>query len=244
MIYAHNMGYPKTAVKQLEVLNSEKRLEFAKEFIRAKLTNQKNYLRYLNKYHKNLSEEVEKIKKIIVKIKKASSVEELMGYEGSCGNIYWQGIGKVLNENNFRRITKGAKDTINSAFNYGYALLYNKVQEALVRAGLAVNISFLHSLDNKPTLVFDMVEEFRTYVVDRAVVFALNKSGDIDVNVDGRLTKNARKRIVEEVNERFASLHKYKNEKRSIEDIINLQAYTLAKAINEDKEYKAFVARF
>jgi len=185
-----------------------------------------------------------KIKKIILKIKKASSVEELMGLEGSCGSIYWQGIGKVLNEKDFRRITKGAKDTINSAFNYGYALLYNKVQEALVRAGLAVNISFLHSLDNKPTLVFDMVEEFRTYVVDRAVVFALNKSGDIDVDVDGRLTKNARKRIVEEVNERFGSLHKYKNEKRSIEDIINLQAYALAKAINNDKEYKAFVARF
>jgi len=244
MIYAHNMGYPKTAVKQLEVLNSEKRLEFAKEFIRAKLTNQKNYLRYLNKYHKNLSDEVAKIKKIILKIKKASSVEELMGLEGSCGSIYWQGIGKVLREDNFRRITKGAKDTINSAFNYGYALLYNKVQEALVRAGLAVNISFLHSLDNKPTLVFDMVEEFRTYVVDRAVVFALNKSGDIDVDVEGRLTKNARKRIVEEVNERFGSMHKYNKEKRSIEDIINLQAYLLAKAINADKEYKAFVARF
>ena len=244
MIYAHNMGYPKTAINQLKVLNSEKRLDFAKEFIRAKLTNQKNYLRYLNKYHKNTGGEIEKIKKIILKIKNASSIDELMGYEGSGGSLYWQGIGKVLKEDGFRRITKGAKDTVNSAFNYGYALLYNKVQEALVRAGLAVNISFLHALDSKPTLVFDMVEEFRTYAVDRAVVFAFNKSDDISVDVDGRLTKNARKRIIEEINERFASMHKYKNEKRTLEDIINLQAYSLAKAINENGEYRAFIARF
>jgi len=244
MLYSYNMGYPKTAVKQLEILNSEKRIEFAREFIRAKITNQKNYLRYLNKYHKNINAETEKIKKILLKVKKASGVEELMGYEGVCGNLYWQAIGRVLNEDGFRRITKGAKDTINSAFNYGYALLYSKVQEALVKAGLAVNISFLHSLENKPTLVFDMVEEFRTYIVDRAVVFALNKSNDIYVGADGRLTKNARKRIIEEVNERFASIHKYKKLRRTLEDIINLQAYSLAEAIRQNGEYKAFVARF
>jgi len=244
MIYAHNMGYPKTAIKQLEILNSDKRIDFAKEFVRGKIINQKNYLRYFNKYYKNLSSEIEKIKKITLKVKNAKNVDELMGYEGSAGNIYWQGIGKVLKEKDFRRIKKGAKDTINSAFNYGYALLYNKVQEALVKAGLGINISFLHSLSNKPTLVFDMVEEFRTYIVDRAVVFALNKSDDINVDIEGRLTKEAKKRIIEEVNERFASLHFYHKEKRKMEDIIELQAYSLAKSISEDKKYKSFIARF
>jgi len=41
-----------------------------------------------------------------------------------------------------------------------------------------------------------MVEEFRTYIVDRAVVFALNKSDDINVDIEGRLTKKAKKRII------------------------------------------------
>ena len=167
-----------------------------------------------------------------------------MGYEGSSANIYWNCVGKVLREENFKRVTKGAKDKINSAFNYGYALLYNRVQEALIKAGLSINISFLHSLDNKPTLVFDFIEEFRSFVVDRAVVFALNKSDDINIDNTGRLSKRARKRIIEEVNERLGSFQKYGKVKRSVEDIILLQAYKLSKAINENITYKSFIARF
>jgi group II intron reverse transcriptase/maturase/CRISPR-associated endonuclease Cas1 len=244
LLVSFNMAYPKTAVKQLKLLQSDKRMEFAKEFVLSKIVNQKNYLRYLNKYHKILDKEVENLRKLILKIKRANNIEMLMGYEGSAGAIYWQGIGKVLKEDNFKRMTFGAKDVINSAFNYGYALLYSKVKYSLIKAGLGVNISFLHSLDKKPVLVFDMVEEFRTYVVDRAVVFALNKSDDITLGNDGRLSKNARKRIIEEVNERFASLHEFKGEKRKVEDIIELQAFNLAKAINEDKKYIGFKAKF
>jgi len=239
----YNMSYPKTALKQLELLNTPKRLEFAKEFIRAKITNQKNYLKYHNKYYKNLKDEIIKIKQLLQKSKKAKTIEELMGYEGSVGALYWQGIAKILKDEEFKRITKGATDLKNSAFNYGYAILYSKVQVALIKAGLAINISFLHSLSNKPTLVFDMVEEFRTFVVDRAIVFSLNKSDDITI-VDSRLTNNAKKRIVEEVNKRLASIQLYNGKKRTIEDIINLQAYHLAKSINENIKYKSFVARF
>lgn len=244
MIVSHNFAYPKTALKQLQLLNTEKRIEFAKEFVRAKITNQKNYLKYLHKYHKNLENEIKLLAKYLKEVKNANSIEQLLGYEGISANAYWQGIGRVLKEEDFRRVTKGAKDTINSAFNYGYALLYHKVQASLIKAGLGINISFLHSLDKKPVLVFDMIEEFRTFIVDRAIVFALNKSDDVKVDIDGRLTKEAKKRIIEEVNERFASLHIYKKEKRKMEDIIELQAFSLAKAINEDKKYKSFIARF
>ena len=244
LLVSHNLAYPKTALKQLQILNSDKRIEFAKEFVRAKVTNQKNYLKYLHKYHKNLENEITLLEKYLREIKNINSIEKLLGYEGISANAYWQGIAKVLKEDDFKRITKGAKDTINSAFNYGYALLYHKVQSALIKAGLGINISFLHSLNKKPVLVFDIVEEFRTFIVDRAIVFALNKSDDIKVDVDGRLTKEAKKRIIEEVNERMASLHIYKKEKRKMEDIIELQAYALANAINEDTKYKSFIARF
>jgi len=242
-IVEYNMSYPKTALKQLEILNTSKRLEYAKEFIRAKIINQKNYLKYHNKYYKNLENEITKIKQLLKKSQKSKTIEELMGYEGSVGAIYWSAIGKILKDDEFKRITKGATDTKNSAFNYGYAILYNKVQVALIRAGLSINISFLHSLSNKPSLVFDMVEQFRTFVVDRAIVFSLNKSDDIKIN-DSKLTKEAKKRIVEEVNKRLSSLQEYKGTKRSLEDIISLQAYHLVKSINENIKYKSFVARF
>ena len=91
-----------------------------------------------------------------------------MGYEGEISAIYWDGVKALLGEDIFGgRITYGATDTINSALNYGYAILYGRAQKALVKAGLALHISFLHSSDGrKPTLVFDFVEEFRAYVAD------------------------------------------------------------------------------
>ncbi|WP_449244649.1 CRISPR-associated endonuclease Cas1, partial [Desulfobacca acetoxidans] len=40
---------------------------------------------------------------------------------------------------------------------------------ALLLAGLNPHISFLHSFqEQKPTLAFDLIEEFRSQVVDRA----------------------------------------------------------------------------
>ena len=45
-------------------------------------------------------------------------------------------------------------------------------------AGLHPCISFLHSFqDGKPTLVFDMIEEFRSQAVDR-VVFSMITKGE------------------------------------------------------------------
>ena len=40
----------------------------------------------------------------------------------------------------------------NSLLNYGYGILYNRVQKALVDAGAALHVSFLHEpRDEKPT---------------------------------------------------------------------------------------------
>jgi len=100
-----------------------------------------------------------------------------------------------------KRITFGARDIVNSSLNYAYAFLYGKVQHSLVYAGLNLNISFLHSLDDKkPTLTYDMIEEFRTFVVDRTIISMLNKDEPIKLGNDGMLTKSSRQLIAKNIN--------------------------------------------
>ncbi len=232
--------------KQAKLLNTPTHLELAKAFIRGKAKNQVNYLKYLNKYHKLLDKQVDSIELSIVKMKTSKSVNELMGYEGSISASYWDAIKLTLEVPFKKRITFGAKDIVNSSLNYGYAFLYGKVQHSLVHAGLNLNISFLHSLDEKkPTLTYDMIEEFRTFVVDRTIISMLNKDEPIKLGNDGLLTKSSRQLIAKNIKEKLGSYTMWKKESKKMENIIQTQSFNLAKVVNgESPKYKAFIGKY
>lgn len=232
--------------KQAMVLNTSKQLELACGFIRGKAKNQINYLKYLNKYHNLLDKHIDSMQITLAKIKTVTSINELMGIEGSISASYWASLKLVLEVPFEKRITQGAKDIVNSSLNYAYAILYGKVQHSLVHAGLSLNISFLHSLDNKkPTLTFDMIEEFRTFIVDRTIVSMLNKDEPIKLGNDGMLTKPSRQLIAKNIKEKLGSYTMWKKESRKVENIIQTQCHNLAKVINgEQAKYKAFIGKF
>ena len=232
--------------KQAKLLNTPTHLELAKAFIRGKAKNQVNYLKYLNKYHKLLDKQVDSIELSIAKMKTSKSVNELMGYEGSISASYWDAIKLILEVPFTKRITFGAKDIVNSSLNYGYAFLYGKVQHSLVHAGLNLNISFLHSLDEKkPTLTYDMIEEFRTFVVDRTIISMLNKDEPIKLGNDGLLTKASRQLIAKNIKEKLGSYTMWKKESKKMENIIQTQCFNLAKVVNgESTKYKAFIGKY
>ncbi|OCL82269.1 MULTISPECIES: CRISPR-associated endonuclease Cas1 [Arcobacteraceae] len=242
----------KTAVaqninKQSKILNTDFQIELAKQFIFGKAKNQLNYIKYLNKYHKILTDNIIKIERIVnLKIKHSKTVQELMGYEGSISAIYWQSLRAIIQIPFEKRVTYGAKDIVNSSLNYAYAILYGKVQHYLVHAGLSLNISFLHSIDvNKPTLTFDMIEEFRTFIVDRTIISMLNKDIEIKLDKDGLLTKASRQLISKNIKEKLGSYTMWKKESIKVENIIQIQCYSLAKTIDDNKiPYKPFIGKF
>ncbi len=248
--YASLITYKSTLAQnintQSKILNTPKQLELAKAFIKGKAKNQLNYIKYLNKYHKFLDKEILSIEKIYPKIKFVSSIDELMGVEGSISASYWSAIRLVLEVPFEKRITFGAKDIVNSSLNYAYAILYGKVQHSLVYAGLSLNISFLHTLDEKkPTLTFDMIEEFRTFIVDRTIISMLNRDEPVKLSSDGLLTKPSRKLIAKNIKEKLGSYTMWKKESRKIENIIQTQSFLLAKVIdNRDKKYRPFIGKY
>jgi group II intron reverse transcriptase/maturase/CRISPR-associated endonuclease Cas1 len=232
--------------KQAMILNTPKQLYLAKAFIKAKAKNQLNYIKYLNKYHSTLDNHIDSIESNIIKIKTAKSTNELMGVEGSISVMYWDAIRLIVDVEFEKRITYQAKDLLNSSLNYAYAILYGKVQEALVFAGLSLNISFLHALDKqKPTLTYDMIEQFRTFVVDRTIISMINKDEPIKLDKSGLLTKKSRQLIAKNIYEKLGSYTNYKKESRKIENIIYQKAYELSSYINqESKKYKGFIGKF
>jgi len=70
-----------------------------------------------------------------------------------------------------RRTQKPPKDPINSLLSFGYTLLAQTIYTSLKLANLDAYAGFYHSpKDNRPILVLDMMENWRSLVVDSLIV--------------------------------------------------------------------------
>ena len=91
----------------------------------------------------------------------------LRGWEGQASKIYFATINQFLPEQ-FRfeqRSQHPATDVTNAFLNYGYGLLYGKIEGALIKAGIDPYIGILHRDDyNRPVLVYDVIELYRIWV--------------------------------------------------------------------------------
>ena len=240
-------------LKQLDLKNSKKGFKTAVAIIKAKMKNQINLVKYFARYRERedsksfqkLERIIEQMERMAKKVKDAKDVPALMGYEGSLSVLYWKSFGILIDEKDFKRETFNAPDAINQSLNYGYAFIYHRVQSALLKTGVNIYHSFLHSPQaNKPTLVFDMVEVFRQMVVDREIISILNHGTVLSSN-KGRLTKKSIKVITENVQERLATPTKWRKGKYKIVTIIDEQALELAHVIKGVKSnFKGFVGRF
>ena len=240
-------------IKQLSLINTQKGFKIAQAIIKAKMKNQINLIKYFSRYRENsdintfkaLEKNIEKMQTILSRVKNSKDRASLMGLEGSLSSIYWQSFGILIDEPNFKRETLNASHPINQALNYGYAFIYHRMQSALLKSGVNIYYSFMHSLqDNKPTLVYDMVEIFRQAVVDREIISIINRGSKLSSN-KGKLTKQSVKIVTQNIQERLATPTKWRKGKYKLTSIIDDQALELAHVIKGTKsKFKGFVARF
>jgi CRISPR-associated protein Cas1 len=251
-----------TGLQQLRMLHDGSGLRLAKAFVYGKLKNQINLVKYYHKYRKRVDEvfsqtftEVEQKFNLLLNDLKAfapggedydSGRQRLLAFEGQGGNLYWRMIRLLLEDDvEFPgRERRGATDLVNSLLNYGYGMLYPRVHHALVLAGLNPCVSFLHTpQDDKPTLVFDMIEEFRPQAVDR-VIFGMITKGEallIDPK-EQRLTRETVQKVIRHILERLATPVPYRRQDKPLQDVIQLQAKLLAAHLHGKGTYRPFVA--
>ena len=239
--------------QQLLHKSSPKALAIAQAFIKAKSKNQINLIKYFARYRedtdaeafKNLTIKIKMMEKLHKRVKTTQSVEQLMGYEGNISTHYWSAFGILINQPEFNRVTYNAPDAINQSINYGYGFLYNRIQSALIHTGLNLYYSYLHSEQSgKPTLVYDLIEEFRQAVVDREIISILNRGAKLKSS-KGRLTQKSIKVISQNIQERLITPTKWRKGKYKLTSIMDEQVLALSHAIQDEQtKYKGFIARF
>ncbi|MGC9209507.1 MAG: CRISPR-associated endonuclease Cas1 [Nitrososphaeria archaeon] len=171
-----------TRREQYAAYDDERGGHIAREVLRAKLRNQYYYLMTLQKLSSGekaeaIARERELIRACLDRLDEHSGRpddvrEALLGLEGEAASAYFRAISRYLPEGTFDgRTGRGATDPVNSMLNYGYAVLMGAVWRGVHMAGLDPYAGYLHAdRPGKPSLVLDLMEMFRTQVVDRVVV--------------------------------------------------------------------------
>jgi len=230
-------------------------------FADGKIQNQANLLRYMAKYRKEtnpeLYAEMDRLagqvlahRAELARLQGAARVGDirfdLLGIEGRAAQNYWAAVKQVLPEEagwpGSRR--RGARDPVNSALNYGYGILYSHVERAIVLAGLDPYGGLIHvDRPGKPSLVLDLIEEFRQAVVDRTIFGLVNKRVALSQDERGRLDAETRRKIADKVLERLEAAARYEQQRLPLRAILQSQARHLATFLRGERErYEPFVA--
>ncbi len=157
---------------------------------------------------------------------------ELLSIEGRAAQCYWDGVRALVPDSLAwpGREGRGARDPFNAALNYGYGVLYGQVERAILLAGLDPYAGFIHvDRPGKPSLVLDLIEEFRAPVVDRALLGIVGQGVALTQDEEGRLTLETRRTIAERVLARLEeSSERYEGRRQKLRWILQSQARHLA----------------
>jgi CRISPR-associated protein Cas1 len=242
--------------EQLLAFYDQRGLDFARLIVRGKVRNQRHLLLYFGKYLKQ--SDVHRFEVISVSARKLRGLElqarriegtsvrekraELMGLEGVAGRLYWDAVRAIVESKAefIGRVHQGASDGFNALLNYGYGILYAHVWGAVVNAGLEPFAGYLHvDRPGKPSLVLDLVEEFRQPVVDRTVIAFTNLGQQIAMS-DGMLDESTRKAIGQKILERLATRERFRGQQYQIRSIIQMQARSLVSFLRGKAAYRPF----
>lgn len=251
---------------QLEAFRDLRGVRLALAFAGGKIENQSRLLKYVAKYRKEtdpaLYQELRWLAgEVIDHMEELCAIDflaprehyslddvrpALLSIEGRAAQRYWRAFKQLLPESLGwpGRETRGARDPFNSALNYGYGVLYGRVERALVLAGLDPYGGFIHvDRPGKPSLVLDLIEEFRAPVVDRTILGLVNKGVALAQDERGYLAEPTRRLLAERVLARLDTAEQYEKKRHPLGDVIQMQARRLAAFVRGEREaYEPFLA--
>lgn len=233
-------------------------LSLACELVKAKLANCLEFVRQFGHNHPEtqLSSEVDRLAVLRARIADAAKLQELLGLEGSAARVYFQAFAKMV-RHSFAfagRRRRPATDPVNALLSLGYTMVYNEIASLLDGMGFDPYLGYYHQpRHGHATLASDLLEEFRTPLVDRFTLKSVNNrifqeedfyqhspSGGI------YLTDDARKRY-------FATYEQFITQpttcaedqgESTFRQLFRRQAERLKRAVVGGAPYKPFVFRW
>lgn len=162
---------------QVNFAQSQEAVRWIKDTIRKKIENQQAMIEMMEDvevhqtHHKKKA--VARLQEYIEKIESLEGehiseiAQQIRGWEGVSSKIYFDALNIFIDEK-YRfegRSQRPALDVFNALLNYGYGILYGKIEGALIKAGIDPYIGVLHRDEyNRPVLVYDIIELYRIWI--------------------------------------------------------------------------------
>lgn len=233
--------------RQLEISDRPEGFRLAKSWVEQKIENQVQFLKDLKKNRPDQKDELDDYISGIESLKfqleeLEGTLDELrgkiMGIEGMVSRNYFEALSFLLSDKwkFYGRSRNPAKDEFNCLLNYGYGVLYSKVEKACIIAGLDPYVGFNHTDDyNKKSLVFDLIEMYRIYI-DRTVFNLFSKKQISDSFFDKipngmTLNKEGKATLIQAINETFDKDINYHGRNIKIGNTIQFDCHRIANSL-------------
>lgn len=241
----------------------ENGLELTRNTMAAKFSNTRQVLR--RSLHDNAGlREDKQIKQVIdffaegiEKVMDAGTVDEILGIEGSCAQMYFSVFDKLITNEKVpfsfeMRSKRPPLDPVNAMLSFIYTLETGEYAAALETVGLDSYIGFYHALrSGRSSLACDLVEETRC-IAERFVLSLLNLQiigeKDFERKVSGAVWLNdgGRKKVLTRWQERKrkSMMHPYLKQKIPAGLLPYVQSNLLAKYVRGDlAEYPPYLQK-
>jgi CRISP-associated protein Cas1 len=236
--------------------NAHFQLNTSKAIVGGKLLNSKQLLLRLNRRREILA--VQKaIAGIISDLQAVESVTDLdtlRGYEGVSAARYFPALGQLIVNDDFQfshRHRQPPTDPINALLSFGYTLLFNNVLALIISEGLSPYFGNFHYGERKlPYLAFDLMEEFRSPIVDSLMISLINQSilkiEDFEQVVDSSgiyLTDKSRRKFLNRFETRMndQTTHPVIQSQISYREAIQLQIRLYKRSLMSANSYEPFL---
>lgn len=177
--FSKNVELRRIQFKRLEDVDF--RLRCAQCYVRGKLDNCRSLLRSRNREvgSESVTAAIHRLRLLARQAGKMESVETLMGIEGTAAAAHFGCFRHLIRAEGIEfsgRNRRPPRDPVNVLLSLGYTLLANAIQTQVHIVGLDPYLGCLHSVEyGRPSLVLDLMEEFRPVVVDSLVLRVVNQ---------------------------------------------------------------------
>jgi CRISP-associated protein Cas1 len=236
--------------------NPELCLGIAKAIVKGKLHNQRALARRLCRSHPEIDDSsIDKFSNSLSRVSSASEMDLLRGLEGRAAKVYFNILRQSLTSGWLfeKRTRRPPGDPFNALLSLGYTLLVNNMMTALEVVGLDPYDGFFHAdAYGRPSLALDLEEEFRTVIVDAAVLLIVNKRilkiEDFQPGEEGKmyLKPPAMKKFLLQYNARLQTkvIHPLVGHSLSYQKCFEIQAHQMRNVIEgKSAKYVPFLTR-
>lgn len=242
----------KVIVEQVKCYASGKRrMEVAQKIVEGAAINMLRNLKYYQSRERNLATHIEQIETYNQAKINASSISELMGWEGNMRQVYYSAYEEIIPGFEMGNRTKQPpSNEINALISFCNMMCYTLCLDQIYHTQLNPTISFLHEPGfRRYSLALDISEIFKPILVDRLIFSLLNKKilneKDFDRKLNScLLNESGKKKVLKSWEERLDRSIKHRKLGRSVsyKHLVKLETYKLIKHIMKIEEYQPFKA--